>query len=333
VRRFLLVFLIVGCTTPVSRAQLPPVQVPALPGVGPVLPETGRALGGAVGGTLRELAAARGLRVQRLFDEHRAQLDRDARGELVVRAEVVAIDITPGALDKALAARFSVLRTGELADLAVKITILQTPAGMSATRGLKRLRKLDPEGTYDYNHVYLDSGEVALRRFHRAASESAAAGAAGADGGPMGRVGLIDGGVDGAHLAMKNLRLHRSGCDGRVVPSLHGTAVASILVSRGSIAELLAADVYCGEPTGGAVDVVAAAFGWMAREKVGVINVSLVGPRNALLERVVSALVARGHVIVAAVGNDGPAAPPLYPAAYEGVVGVTGVDGRHRVLV
>ena len=67
-------------------------------------------------------------------------------------------------------------------------------------------------------------------------------------------------------------------------------------------------------PTGGAVDAVAAAFGWMARERVAVINVSLVGPRNALLERVVKTLVSRGHLIVAAVGNDGPAAPPLYPA-------------------
>src|SRR5262249_45416746 len=28
-----------------------------------------------------------------------------------------------------------------------------------------------------------------------------------------------------------------------------------------------------------------------------------------------------------------PAAPPLYPASYPGVVGVTGVDTRHRVLV
>jgi subtilisin family serine protease len=42
--------------------------------------------------------------------------------------------------------------------------------------------------------------------------------------------------------------------------------------------------------------------------------------------------VARGYLIVAAVGNDGPAAPPLYPAAWPGVVGVTAVDARHRVL-
>ena len=86
-------------------------------------------------------------------------------------------------------------------------------------------------------------------------------------------------------------------------------------------------------PTGGAVDAMAAAFGWLAREKVAVINVSLVGPRNALLERVVASLVKRGHVIVAAVGNEGPAAPPLYPAAYDGVVGVTAVDAKHKVLL
>ena len=40
----------------------------------------------------------------------------------------------------------------------------------------------------------------------------------------------------------------------------------------------------------------------------------------------------RGHLVVAAAGNDGPAAPPLYPAAYPGVVGVSGVNGSRRVL-
>jgi subtilisin family serine protease len=43
-------------------------------------------------------------------------------------------------------------------------------------------------------------------------------------------------------------------------------------------------------------------------------------------------MVARGHLLVAAVGNDGPAAPPLYPASYPGVVGVTGVDRQGRPL-
>jgi len=320
----LLVATLTGVGT-VTWAQLPQVQVPnvQVPGV-PAPPEVGR----TVGRGLRELAGARALRAERLLNEHRTELDRDPRGELVVRAEVIAIDITQPALDKALAAKFGVLRTEELADLGVKITILQTPEGMSASRGLKRLRKLDPEGSYDFNHVYLDSGELKAVHTRFAAIDPDS----GSGSLPAGRVGLIDGGI-GAHQALKNLRVHRNGCKGTIVPSAHGTAVASIFVARGNIAEIFAADVYCGEPAGGAVDAVAAAFGWLAREKVAVINVSLVGPRNALLERVVQTLVARGHVIVAAVGNDGPASPPLYPAAYEGVVGVTGVDGKHRVLI
>ena len=98
-------------------------------------------------------------------------------------------------------------------------------------------------------------------------------------------------------------------------------------------AELYAADVYCNAPTGGAADALTAAFSWLALQKVAVINVSLVGPDNAVLAALVRALVARGFVLVAAVGNDGPAAPPLYPASYAGVVGVTAVDAHRRVLI
>jgi subtilisin family serine protease len=43
--------------------------------------------------------------------------------------------------------------------------------------------------------------------------------------------------------------------------------------------------------------------------------------------------VATGFTLVAAVGNDGPAAPPLYPASYPNVVGVTAVDAHRRVLI
>ena len=313
-------------------AQLPQVQLPQIPGVPvPGAPDVTR----AAGGTLHDLAGARVLRVEQLVRQHRAELDRDPRGELVVRAEVVAIDITAAALEQALKAQFQVLRTEDLADLGVKITVLQTPEGMSASRGLKKLRKLDPEGTYDFNHVYLESGELMADTGQQAPAVNLPA----AGGGAL-RVGLIDGGIDANHVSLRANIVHAVGCDGAPVPSAHGTAVASLLAgSSGSFqgaaprAELFAVDVYCGRPTGGAVDSVAAAFGWMARYRVAVINVSLVGPRNALLERVVKSLVTRGHLIVAAVGNDGPAAAPLFPAAYDGVVAVTAVDQKHRVLL
>jgi subtilisin family serine protease len=103
---------------------------------------------------------------------------------------------------------------------------------------------------------------------------------------------------------------------------------------RGALpgAQLYAADIYCASPTGGSAGQIAAALGWLAREEVGVINLSLVGPPNQALERMVAAMVARGHLLVAAVGNDGPAAPPLYPASYPGVVGVTAVDRQGQPL-
>ena len=315
-----------------ASAQLPQVQLPQipLPAARGVLPEATRALGTPLSG----LAAARSLRRDQLFEQHRAELDRDPAGELVIRAEVVAIDITDAALTRALKEDFLVSRTKELADLGVKITVLKTPDGWSAKRGLKRLRKLDPDGNYDYNHIYLDSGGAETNRTRRLDEPSTMGGATRI------RVGVIDGGVDAAHVSLRQSVVHRFGCGGEFVSSPHGTAVASLIAGsaadfRGAAprAEIFAADVYCGLATGGSVDAIAAAFSWMAKERVPVINVSLVGPRNALMERVVRALVERGHLIVAAVGNDGPASPPLYPAAYDGVIAVTAVDARHRVLL
>jgi subtilisin family serine protease len=135
------------------------------------------------------------------------------------------------------------------------------------------------------------------------------------------------------------LNIERHGCAGASWPAAHGTAVASLLVGRAAAlhgaapgAALYAADVFCNAPTGGSVEVIAEAFAWMMEQRIAVINVSLVGPPNRLLEQVVAAAVARGCLVVAAVGNDGPAAPPLYPAAWPGVVGVTAVDAHSRVL-
>ena len=126
------------------------------------------------------------------------------------------------ALARAQQAKFLVLRTEELADLGVKITVLQTPAGMSASRGLKKLRKLDPEGTYDFNHVYLESGESMQARSRRRGPSTRPA-----TGGGAVRVGLIDGGMDGGHQVSRSQR-RRSASDAAAapVPNAHGTAVA-----------------------------------------------------------------------------------------------------------
>jgi hypothetical protein len=317
-----------------APAQVLPAQVP-LPST--PLP-TGELVRG-VEGVLRTapdqaLREVRRLRVRKLLRANRQVLETDPRGAPILRNEVVALSPTPAALEQAREQGFTVGRTRTLEGLDVTIVVLQAPPGMSTRRALRSLRERDPSGAYDFNHVYTGGGEVGSGRVTVASPTPAAPPAASV------RVGLIDGGVARTHPVFRDVVVHEHGCAGGPVPSAHGTAVASLIAGRAENfsgaapgAQLYAADVYCGLPSGGALDAIADAFAWMSRERVPVINVSLVGPHNSLLEQIVKLVSARGHIVVAAVGNDGPNAPPLYPAAYPEVIGVTGVDGKRRALL
>jgi hypothetical protein len=332
-RLFLSLCLLLGCVGPAVGQILPPVQLPNVPG----LPtgEVNRTVNGTLGTVdPQQLREVRRLRIRELLRTNRAGLEADPRGAPILRNEVVALSPSEDALQRAGAEGFNVGRTRTLEGLDVTIVVLQAPNGMSTRRALQRLRQLDPGGTYDFNHVYLNSGAVGEPAKPEPALEDVASPAKGA------RIGLIDGGVQRNHPVFRGMSIHEHGCAGGNVPSEHGTAVASLLAGYGDHfsgvaigAELYSADVYCGLATGGAVDEVADAFAWLSRERVPVINISLVGPANDLLEQVIRIVTARGHVVVAAVGNDGPGAPPLYPAAYPGVIAVTGVDSHRRVLI
>ena len=264
-----------------------------------------------------------------LLRRHGDRLETDAAGEPVVRGELLLAGATPAQLDAALSLGFRLLREQPLDGLDDRLLVLLAPPrGRSLAEAAALLRALDPALSVDFNHLYTRSGTAST------SSTSAAQG--GASLLPP-RIGLVDGGIDHRHPTLRALDLQTWGCEGRPVISQHGTAVASLLVAGeagGATApRLFAADLYCGDSaTGGATAQLAGALAWMAREQVAVINISLVGPANRVLERAVRALVERGHLLVAAVGNDGPAAPPRFPAAYPGVVGVTGVGPQRRVL-
>ena len=310
----------------------------SLPEVGVRLPEVALP-GPAVEVRTPAVAArldSRRLQVRNRLRAHPERLALDPRGELIVRGELLAEPADERALAAVLAAGFAVLRHRQVAALDLDYVVLQPPAGWSPADSLRRLRKLDPHGRYDFHHVLAGGGnaEPATAQYAAAALPVTTA--------PVAvRVGLVDGGVATLHAAFAGAEVLAHGCGGRNVPSVHGTAVASLLVetlnsrSREPPAhvQLLAADAYCGDAAGGAIERVIESLGWLVERRVPVINVSLVGPPNRLLERAVTRVLERGHVLVAAVGNDGPAAPPLYPAAYEGVIAVTAVDRRGRVLV
>ncbi len=284
-----------------------------------------------------DLAAARLDEATRRARAHRRELDRDPRGDLVVRAEVLAQPSSPAARDALLAAGFKALRDDALDGLDDALTVLKAPPGVELADAVARARAIDPAGTFDFHHVYLGSGSVPDAKGGTAAAAASTV-ARTTDAGPL-KVGLIDSGVDAAHPAFRHAAIQRHGCADGAHPAAHGTAVASLMVGADDHfnsalprAVLYAGDAYCDDAAGGSVEAIARELAWMARMHVAVVNVSLVGPPNQVLEHVVAHAVAQGMLIVAAVGNDGPAAPPLYPASWPGVVGVGAVDGRLRLL-
>jgi subtilisin family serine protease len=284
-----------------------------------------------------DLAGARLAAATQLARAHRRELDRDPRGELIVRAEILAQPSTPAARDALRAAGFGTLREDALDDLDDAFVVMKAPSGLSLAEAIAKARAIDPDGAYDFHHVYLGSGDVAASAPAASATEPPF---------PMHapfaaawRIGLIDSGVDQWHEAFRHVKIVRHGCGDGDHPAPHGTAVASLMVGADDHfwsalpeAQLYAADAYCDAPTGGSVEAIARELAWLAHERVAVVNVSLVGPPNQILQRIVERAVAQGMLIVAAAGNDGPAAPPLYPASWPGVVGVGAVDGKLRLL-
>ncbi|MCX8097651.1 MAG: S8 family serine peptidase [Casimicrobiaceae bacterium] len=64
--------------------------------------------------------------------------------------------------------------------------------------------------------------------------------------------------------------------------------------------------------------------------RVMVANLSLGGPGDRVQRAVVERALARGITLVAAAGNSGPEAAPVYPAAYPGVIAVAAHDAEDR---
>jgi subtilisin family serine protease len=327
--------LLLYTQTAQAQIRLPqlPVALPtqALRNTAQLLDQTGTR-------TLEHLSDLRLLEITRLARTNPSTLELDPDGQLMVRNEILALTPTDSAIDQARAAGFAVLREQHLQALGLHLVVLSVPSRLSTKKALRRLRESDPSGSYDYNHIYLGSGSVSTDALPATATATIPASTASVT--PGLRVGLIDTGIDAGHPVFAAAAIQHWGCDDKLIPAAHGTAVASLLIGRADAfrgvqpgATLYAADVYCGSASGGAVDALLAAFDWLVRERVPVINVSLVGPKNVMLQAVIAKLVAAGFVIVAAVGNDGPSAAPLYPASYPNVVGVTAVDAKHRVLI
>jgi hypothetical protein len=328
---------------------LPPINLPTgnIPVAGPVVQDVLSSRDAqqvinptldSVGGLTQQIAESgpasllelRRMRLQQLIHDNRRELESDGSGQPVRRGVLVAINPDLASLQQAERAGFRTISQESSPALGLSTITLAIPKGMAARDALRRLRSAAPGLEADFDHVFEPAGGALLPFAGTLAAANAGNGV---------RIGMVDGGV-ASHPSLSGASIEQRGFAGNPQPTGHGTAVASLIVgnqgpfhgaARGS--SLLVADVYGGSRAAGSASAVVRALDWLVARRASVINISLVGPANRLVASAVRQVRARGIEIVAAVGNDGPAAPPQFPASYPGVVAVTGVDARGKALV
>lgn len=115
----------------------------------------------------------------------------------------------------------------------------------------------------------------------------------------------------------------------------HGTAVASLIAaSLPDSSQVFNASVFYSRNSvsqGATLMSLIEGLNYLASQQVDAINMSLAGPDNPILARVIQQLDTNGIQVIAAVGNEGPASLPLYPAAYPETLGITAVDKSHAI--
>lgn len=168
------------------------------------------------------------------------------------------------------------------------------------------------------------------------------------------RIAVIDSGIDRTHPDLSSAQIEEfdASSDGatpgtptdaaaaRPVDD-HGTAIAGIIAARGHLtgvapeARVLSARIFrraspSAPPTATTAGLLKG-LDWAIANGARVINMSLAGPEDPLVEQAIKAAAARGIIAVAAAGNGGPDAEPVYPAAYADVIAVTAIDADDKL--
>ena len=265
---------------------------------------------------------------ERAANDERDRIDTDGDGFRYRRGEFVALDLSPADIGELKAGGFEVVATEKLAAVEGTLLLLRGPAQIADEAALDRLEEIADPDTIGYNHLFDSSAVQTKRNKATTIPQRVACGC---------QIGLIDTGIATNLSYFKHVTLNQRAFNGKAAePKLHGTAVAHLMAGTkadpSAKTRIFVADIFAGpRESAGSSFALIKALDWLAAQGVPVINISLSGPRNPAVAGAIARITKRGHVIVAAAGNDGPAAPPVFPGAYDNVVGVTAVDAQNRV--
>lgn len=239
----------------------------------------------------------------------------------------------------------------ELGGLQQVMLLFTVPRHLDNPAGMMRLLPTHFHAALDRNYVYQANSASSLTAEHaatvgRASLLPLATQLPAICHAPV-RIGVVDTALEYTHSGFARAReqqrlVRRSFLAADLKqPSAHGTAVTSLLVGEYDVflgltpqATVYHAEVFYQQSDshqGAPLSSVLQALNWQVEQQVQVINLSLTGPHNRILEETVRAISRRNISIVAAAGNAGPFAEPLFPAAYEEVIAVTAVDANGEV--
>ena len=155
------------------------------------------------------------------------------------------------------------------------------------------------------------------------------------------KVAVIDSGADQTHPELQGVVAGSfDALGGDTSPDAHGTAMAAAILAQATLqgvapaSRLLAARAFSGHAglasASGTTFHILSALDWAAGEGARVFNLSFAGPQDQLLSRSLAGARAKGIVAVAAAGNGGAKAAPLYPGADPNVIAVTATDADDK---
>ncbi|MCL9999676.1 MAG: S8 family serine peptidase, partial [Erythrobacter sp.] len=259
---------------------------------------------------------------ERIERDERDRIDTDGEGFRYRRGEFVALDLTAADIAELKAGGFTVIASERLASVDGTVLLLRGPAQIADEAALDALETIADPDTIGYNHLFDSSAVRTKRRKAASVPQRVACGC---------QIGLIDTGIATGLAYFKHVTISQRAFNSKAAEArLHGTAVANLMAGTkadpAARTKIFVADIFAGpRESAGSSFALIKALDWLAAQGVPVINISLSGPRNPAVAGAIARITKRGHVIVAAAGNDGPAAPPVFPGAYENVVGVTAV--------
>ncbi|WP_298975716.1 S8 family serine peptidase [uncultured Roseobacter sp.] len=264
--------------------------------------------------------------------------------------EIVVLDLSQEDLNGLLALGYEVLQVTEVTLFDSTLRRMRVPSGTPLETALEEIRQLPSGQAADFNHFYrMSEGfNTPCEGLHCTSFDLISwrppASAVASCGQPTARIGLIDTDINPDHEAFIGSQLSVLDFDtGGLATSgaQHGTAVAAILIgsrtgrAHGLLpeAQLVAVDAFytAGRDERSDAFNLVQAMDQLAEAQVDVINMSLAGPHNVLLEEMVAQMSDAQIMIVSAAGNDGPRAAPVFPGAYDPVLTVTAVDASGRV--